>query len=82
MAGIPDRGRPVICHRSLVKVREVSNRHRQYSKAIKFQTFQDQYKAALLHNDDVRLQNQTQEQKDAQDKAFLDNTALANSPWY
>ena len=45
--------------------------------AIKFKSFDDQVRLAQLHNQDLKLQNDTQAQTDAHTKAEIDNRALA-----
>jgi len=45
---------------------------------IKFKTFDDQLRMAELHNQDLKLQNDTQAQTDAHTKAEIDNRAMAN----
>jgi hypothetical protein len=71
MAGIPDRGRP-----SFVTGLGEGARAEQ---AIKFKSFDDQVRMAQLHNQDLKMQQDTQAQSDAHTKAELDNRALANS---
>jgi hypothetical protein len=69
--GIPDKGRS-----SFVTGLGEGARAAQ---AIKFKSFDDQVRLAQLHNQDIKLQNDTQEQTDAHKKADLENRALANS---
>ena len=71
MSGIPDTGRP-----SFVTGLGEGARAAQ---ALKFKSFDDQFRLAQLHNQDLKLQNDTQAQQDAHKRAELDNRALANS---
>src|SRR6185312_16712415 len=71
LSGIPDKGRP-----SFVTGLGAGARAEQ---AIRFKTFDDQVRLAQLHNQDQKMQQDTQEQQDAHIKADLDNRALANS---
>lgn len=48
-------------------------------QAIKFKSFDDQVRLAQLHNQDLKMQQDTEAQKDAHIKAELDNRSLANS---
>src|SRR5205814_10514067 len=48
-------------------------------QAIKFRDFDSQVRLAQLHNQDKKLQLDTESQRDAHVKAELDNRALANS---
>lgn len=45
---------------------------------VKFKSMDDQIRLAELHNQDIKLQNDTQAQTDAHIKAELDNRSLAN----
>jgi hypothetical protein len=69
--GIPDKGRS-----SFVTGLGEGARAAQ---AIKFKSFDDQVRLAQLHNQDIKLQNDTQTQTLANKKADLENRALANS---
>lgn len=71
LQGIPDKGRP-----SFVSGLGEGARAEQ---AIKFKSFDDQVRLAQLHNQDLKMQQDTEAQKDAHVKAELDNRSLANS---
>lgn len=71
MQGIPDKGRP-----SFVSGLGEGARAQQ---TIKFKSFDDQVRLAQLHNQDLKMQQDTEAQKDAHVKAELDNRSLANS---
>jgi hypothetical protein len=70
LQGIPDKGRP-----SFVTGLGEGARAEQ---AIKFKTFDDQVRLAQLHNQDLKMQQDTQAQQDAHTKADLENRQLAN----
>jgi hypothetical protein len=78
LSGIPDRGRPSFVtglgEGARAEQQAVANQ-----QAIKFKTFDDQVRLAQLHNQDLKMQQDTQAQTDAHTKAELDNRALANS---
>jgi hypothetical protein len=78
MAGIPDRGRP-----SFVTGLGEGARSEQQAvanqQAIRFKSFDDQVRLSQLHNQDLKMQQDTQAQQDAHTKAELDNRAMANS---
>jgi hypothetical protein len=78
MAGIPDRGRP-----SFVTGLGEGARSEQQAvanqQAIRFKSFDDQVRLSQLHNQDLKMQQDTQAQSDAHTKAELDNRAMANS---
>src|ERR1700680_2441497 len=78
LAGIPDRGRPSFVT-GLGEGARSEKAAEATQQAIKFKTFDDQVRAAELHNQDLKMQNDTQAQTDAHTKADLDNRALANS---
>jgi len=71
LAGIPDKGRPSIITGLGEGARE--------AQAIKFKNFDDQVRLAQLHNQDLKMQQDTQAQTDAHTKADLENRQLANS---
>lgn len=71
LQGIPDKGRP-----SFITGLGEGARSAQ---ALKFKSFDDQFRLAQLHNQDLKLQNDTEAQRDAHVRAELDNRALANS---
>ena len=71
LQGIPDKGRPNFISGLGEGARS--------AQALKFKSFDDQVRLAQLHNQDIKLQNDTQEQTDAHKRAELDNRALANS---
>src|SRR5205823_12607347 len=48
-------------------------------QAIKFRNFDDQVRLAQLHNQDLKMQQDTESQRDAHVKAEFENRALANS---
>src|SRR6266852_2673793 len=78
LSGIPDQGRPSFVT-GLGEGARSAQTAQANLQAIKFKTFDDQVRLTQLHNQDVKLQNDTQEQQDAHKKAELDNRALANS---
>lgn len=78
LAGVPDRGRPSFLT-GLGEGARSAQAVQANQQAIKFRNFDDQVRLAQLHNQDLKLQNDTQEQQDAHKKAELDNRALANS---
>ncbi len=71
LQGIPDTGRP-----GFVQGLGQGARAQQ---AIKFKNFDDQVRLAQLHNQDLKMQQDTQAQQDAHKRAELDNRSLANS---
>lgn len=78
LAGIPDRGRPSFVT-GLGEGARAEQANIANQQAVKFKTFDDQVRLAQLHNQDLKLQNDTQAQTDAHKRADLDNRALANS---
>lgn len=78
LAGIPDKGRPSFIS-GLGEGARAENAAQAQAQAIKFKSFDDQVRMAELHNQDLKMQNDTQAQTDAHTKADLDNRALANS---
>ena len=78
LASVPDKGRQSFLTGAGEGARaEQANIANQ--QAIKFRTFDDQARLAQLHNQDQKLQNDTQAQQDAHVKAELDNRALAEN---
>lgn len=77
LAGIPAGGRPSFLgglgQGARAEKQDIANQ-----QAIKFKTFDDQVRMAELHNQDLKMQNDTQEQQDAHGKAELDMRAFAN----
>jgi hypothetical protein len=77
LAGVPDRGRP-----SFVTGLGEGARAEQAAQAtqqnIKFRDIDSQIRLAELHNQDIKMQNDTQAQTDAHTKAEIENRALAN----
>jgi hypothetical protein len=71
LSGIPDKGRPSFATGLGEGARA--------AQAIKFKSFDDSVRVAQLHNQDLKMQQDTQAQTDAHIKAELDNRALANS---
>jgi hypothetical protein len=68
LSGVPDRGRPSFLSGAGEGARaEQANIANQ--QAIKFRTFDDQVRAAQLHNQDLELQGHTQAQADAHQAA-------------
>ena len=78
LSGVPDRGRPSFVT-GLGEGARAEQANIANQQAIKFKTFDDQVRAAQLHNQDLAVQNATQAENDAHTKAELDNRALANS---
>ncbi len=77
LQGVPDRGRPSFTTGLGEGARsEQANINNQ--QAIKFKTFDDQVRLAQLHNQDLKMQQDTQAQQDAHIKAELDNRNLAS----
>jgi len=68
MAGIPDKGRSTV-FTGLGEGARAEQAAQANQQAIKFKSFDDQVRAAQLHNQDLELQNHTQEQSDAHQKA-------------
>lgn len=64
LSGIPDRGRPSFVT-GLGEGARAGLAANEQQQAIKFRSFDDSLRAAQLHNDDLRIQNQTQAQQDA-----------------
>lgn len=77
LAGIPNQGRPSFVT-GLGEGARSEKQAEATQQAIKFKTFDDQVRMAELHNQDLKLQNDTQEQQDAHSKAELDMRAFAN----
>lgn len=77
LAGIPAGGRPSFLG-GLGEGARSEKAAQATQQAIKFKTFDDQVRMAELHNQDLKLQNDTQEQTDAHSKAELDMRAFAN----
>lgn len=78
LQGIPDRGRPSFIT-GLGEGARAEKQEEINQQNIKFRDFQTQARLAELHNQDLKLQQDTQAQRDAHIKAELDNRALANS---
>src|ERR1700722_892671 len=78
LSGIPDKGRPSFIS-GLGEGSRAEQQAQAQQQAVKFKTFDDQVRAAELHNQDLKMQNDTQAQTDAHTKADLDNRAMANS---
>lgn len=76
MQGIPDRGRPSFVT-GLGEGARAEQQVQNNLQAVKFKTFDDQVRLAQLHNQDIKLQNDTQAQTDAHTKAELDNRGIA-----
>ena len=64
MTGIPDQGRPSFVT-GLGQGARAEKAAQATQQAIKFRNFDDQVRLAQLHNQDIALQNATQEQTDA-----------------
>ncbi len=77
LSGIPDRGRPSFVT-GLGQGARAEQAEQQRQQAIKFKTFDDQVRLAELHNQDLKLQNDTQAQQDAHTEAELHMRSLAN----
>lgn len=77
LAGIPAGGRPSFLgglgQGARAEKQDIANQ-----QAIKFKTFDDQVRMAELHNQDLKMQNDTEQQQDAHSKAELDMRAFAN----
>jgi len=78
LQGVPNQGRPSFTT-GLGQGARAEAAVEAQQQAVKFKTFDDQVRLAQLHAQDIKLQNDTQAQKDAHTKADLDNRALANS---
>ncbi|HEX3642349.1 MAG TPA: hypothetical protein VHV10_13745 [Ktedonobacteraceae bacterium] len=78
LSGIPDRGRPSFVTGLGEGARAEQNAVAQ-QQAIKFKTFDDQVRMAQLHNQDLKMQQDTEAQRDAHTKADLENRSLANN---
>jgi hypothetical protein len=78
LAGVPAGGRPSFLG-GLGEGARAEKQAQATAQAVKFKTFDDQVRMAELHNQDLKMQNDTQAQTDAHTKAYLDNRALANS---
>jgi|ERR1700733_405602 len=77
LAGIPAGGRPSFMGGLGEGARSEQQAIAQ-QQAVKFKSFDDQVRMAELHNQDLKLANDTQEQTDAHSKAELDMRAFAN----
>lgn len=64
LSGLPNQGRPSFVT-GLGQGARAEKAVQQQQQEIKFRNFDDQVRAAQLHNQDIALQNQTQEQADA-----------------
>jgi hypothetical protein len=64
LAGIPDKGRPGFIS-GLGEGARSEQAAQANQQAIKYKDFETQERVAQLHNDDLRIQNQTQAQQDA-----------------
>lgn len=64
VAGIPSQGRPSFVT-GLGQGARAAQAAQNNQSAIQFKSFDDQIRAAQLHNQDLALQNATQEQQDA-----------------
>src|SRR5579862_2587442 len=64
LSGIPDKGRPSFVS-GLGEGARSEQAAQANQQAIKFKTFDDQVRAAQLHNQDLELQNHTEAQQDA-----------------
>jgi len=71
LSGIPDKGRPsfVTGLGSGARAEQAAQANQQ---AVKFRDLDSQLRIAQMHNDDLRLQNQTQAQQNANDKEWRD----------
>ena len=78
VAGIPDKGRPSFAT-GLGEGARAEQQAIANQQAIKFRDLDSQVRPAQLHNQDLKLQQDTQAQQDAHVKAELDNRALAES---
>ena len=78
LRGIPDRGRPTFVT-GLGEGARAEQQQQNLQQQIKFRNFDDQVRLAQLHNQDLKMQQDTQAQKDAHVKAELENRSLANS---
>lgn len=76
-AGVPAGGRPSFLG-GLGEGARSEKAAQATQQAIKFKTFDDQVRAAELHAQDLKLQNDTEAQTDAHQKAELDMRAFAN----
>jgi hypothetical protein len=78
LAGVPDRGRPSFVtglgEGARAQQQAVANQ-----QAVKFRDLDSQIRLTQLHNQDLKMQQDTQSQRDAHIKAELDNRSLANS---
>jgi hypothetical protein len=77
LAGVPAGGRPSFMGGLGQGARSEQAAIAQ-QQAVKFKSFDDQVRMAELHNQDLKMQNDTQEQTDAHQKAELDMRAFAN----
>lgn len=71
LAGIPAGGRPSFLG-GLGQGARAEQQEQAQQQAIKFKSFDDQVRMAELHNQDLKMQNDTQEQQDAHTKADLE----------
>jgi hypothetical protein len=78
LSGVSDKGRPSFFG-GLGEGARGEQAAQAAQQEIKFKSFDDQVRMAQLHNQDLKMQNDTQAQTDAHTKADLDNRALANS---
>ncbi len=77
LAGIPDRGRPSFVT-GLGQGARAEQAAQATQQAVKFRDLDSQIRLAELHNQDVKMQNDTQAQKDAHTEAELHMRSLAN----
>lgn len=77
LAGIPNQGRPSFVT-GLGEGARSAKQAEATQQAIRFKTTDDQIRMASLHNQDLKMQNDTQEEQDAHQKAELDLRAFAN----
>jgi hypothetical protein len=78
LSGIPESRRPGFIE-GLGSGSRAEQQAQATAQAIKFKDFDTWVRLAELHNQDLKMQNDTQTQTDAHIKADLDNRALANS---
>lgn len=79
LSGIPDKGRPSVIT-GLGEGARAEQASEANQQAIKFKSFDDQVRLASLHNQDLALANQTQEQQDAHE-THMKTMHAADGDW-
>ena len=78
LASVPDKGRPSFAT-GLGEGARAEKAAEATQQAIKFKTFDDQVRLAQLHNQDLKMQQDSQAQQDAHNEAELHMREIANN---